>query len=93
MRGRRQQLITAERAHEPFAERTREQPRDPAGEIQGFRHENIELRDLMNFASPSPDASSVRTTAGITHDTDTPVPRSSRCTASDSPTTACLVAQ
>jgi hypothetical protein len=43
--------------------------------------------------SGRPEPSSVLTTAGITTETSTPVPRSSARTASLRPTTACLVAQ
>ena len=43
--------------------------------------------------SGTPDASSVLAKPGITTVTSMPVPRSSARTASESPTTACLVAQ
>ena len=50
---------------------------------------------LLLFLNPDVrlPAGSVRTMAGITTDTSTPVPRSSTRTASDRPTTPCLVAQ
>jgi hypothetical protein len=50
--------------------------------------------ELLNAGvSTSPVESSVLTIPGITTEISTPVPRSSTRTASDSPTTPCLVAQ
>ena len=51
------------------------------------------LEFLKAGVSTSPAESSVLTMLGITTEISTPVPRSSARTASDIPTTPCLVAQ
>ena len=48
---------------------------------------------LIARVSGRPEPSSVLTTAGITHEISIPLPRSSARTASETPTTKCLVPQ